>query len=473
MSAVVITASNSGICSVESVLLPAPAPRRRARPRSRLPSPRRGLRGRGRSRRGSRPAPGRPAARRSGDDRSEPARRRDRLEPGDAGAEHEHLCRGDRPGRGHQEWEEPRQPVGGDQRRLVAGHGRLRGERVHRLRARDPRDRLHRERDDAACGEPFDPAGSVSGARKPISTVPGASSATSSAVGLPTRTTASAPRRARCADDLRAGRARTRRPGSRRPLLRPARRRTRSRRQRAARPSRGRARPGARRLRSLSGRRPSRRRNSTQARKGTGSALETGHVGSLLATFSAALEARDPYLRGHSARVTAFAEALARRSAGRASGSTRSGSAARCTTSARSPSRHGAPQARPLTERSSPRSGGTRSRAHVLVECVDDFRPALPSVLHHHERWDGTGYPHGLEGDEIPLEARVLGVADAFDAMTSAVLPARRSRRERRSPSWSAARAPSSIPGSAYDVRRALGARGTIAPAELPVGIAS
>jgi putative nucleotidyltransferase with HDIG domain len=40
-------------------------------------------------------------------------------------------------------------------------------------------------------------------------------------------------------------------------------------------------------------------------------------------------------------------------------------------------------------------------------------------ILHHHENWDGTGYPYGLKGDEIPIEARVLHVADAFDAMTS------------------------------------------------------
>jgi HD-GYP domain-containing protein (c-di-GMP phosphodiesterase class II) len=40
-------------------------------------------------------------------------------------------------------------------------------------------------------------------------------------------------------------------------------------------------------------------------------------------------------------------------------------------------------------------------------------------VLHHHERWDGAGYPAGLEGDEIPLGARIILVADAFDAMTN------------------------------------------------------
>src|SRR5262249_941047 len=45
--------------------------------------------------------------------------------------------------------------------------------------------------------------------------------------------------------------------------------------------------------------------------------------------------------------------------------------------------------------------------------------PIADWVLHHHERWDGHGYPDGLKGDEIPLGARIIFVADAFDAMTS------------------------------------------------------
>jgi putative nucleotidyltransferase with HDIG domain len=40
-------------------------------------------------------------------------------------------------------------------------------------------------------------------------------------------------------------------------------------------------------------------------------------------------------------------------------------------------------------------------------------------VKHHHERWDGKGYPDGIRGDAIPLESRIIAVADAFDAMTS------------------------------------------------------
>lgn len=43
----------------------------------------------------------------------------------------------------------------------------------------------------------------------------------------------------------------------------------------------------------------------------------------------------------------------------------------------------------------------------------------IPLIYHHHERWDGTGYPDGLKGEEIPLGARIIAVADAFDAMTS------------------------------------------------------
>ena len=56
--------------------------------------------------------------------------------------------------------------------------------------------------------------------------------------------------------------------------------------------------------------------------------------------------------------------------------------------------------------------------AHIL-ETVSFLNDVIPVVRHHHERWDGTGYPDGLSAEEIPAGARVLAVADAFDAMTT------------------------------------------------------
>jgi HD-GYP domain-containing protein (c-di-GMP phosphodiesterase class II) len=54
-----------------------------------------------------------------------------------------------------------------------------------------------------------------------------------------------------------------------------------------------------------------------------------------------------------------------------------------------------------------------------LVLPLRRFHDALPYVLFHHERWDGDGYPAGLSGRRIPIEARILAIADAFDAMIS------------------------------------------------------
>ena len=55
---------------------------------------------------------------------------------------------------------------------------------------------------------------------------------------------------------------------------------------------------------------------------------------------------------------------------------------------------------------------------HILTPIVED-EEILKAVRHHHERYDGMGYPDGLRGEQIPLGARILAVADAFDAMTS------------------------------------------------------
>lgn len=48
-----------------------------------------------------------------------------------------------------------------------------------------------------------------------------------------------------------------------------------------------------------------------------------------------------------------------------------------------------------------------------------EFEKIAPCILAHHERYDGTGYPLGLKGDEIPLLARIINVVDSYDAMTN------------------------------------------------------
>jgi HD-GYP domain-containing protein (c-di-GMP phosphodiesterase class II) len=58
-------------------------------------------------------------------------------------------------------------------------------------------------------------------------------------------------------------------------------------------------------------------------------------------------------------------------------------------------------------------------KGYEIVSTVPDLRPILPIVRSHHERWDGNGYPDGLGGEAIPPSARVVALADAFDAMTS------------------------------------------------------
>jgi putative nucleotidyltransferase with HDIG domain len=54
-----------------------------------------------------------------------------------------------------------------------------------------------------------------------------------------------------------------------------------------------------------------------------------------------------------------------------------------------------------------------------IVGNLGRLRDAVPIIRHHHERWDGRGYPHRLAGDSIPIEAAVVGLADAWDAMTT------------------------------------------------------
>jgi HD-GYP domain-containing protein (c-di-GMP phosphodiesterase class II) len=54
-----------------------------------------------------------------------------------------------------------------------------------------------------------------------------------------------------------------------------------------------------------------------------------------------------------------------------------------------------------------------------IVSNIEYLAPAVELILHHHERIDGKGYPHGLSGDEIEIGTRIVTVCDSFDAMTT------------------------------------------------------
>src|SRR4029450_8812251 len=54
-----------------------------------------------------------------------------------------------------------------------------------------------------------------------------------------------------------------------------------------------------------------------------------------------------------------------------------------------------------------------------ILSSIEFPYPVVPIVRHHHENWDGTGYPAGIQGTQIPIGARILSVVDCFDALTS------------------------------------------------------
>lgn len=63
-------------------------------------------------------------------------------------------------------------------------------------------------------------------------------------------------------------------------------------------------------------------------------------------------------------------------------------------------------------------------RKHPVYACemlssIDYLQPALDIPYCHHEKWDGSGYPRGLKGEQIPLSARIFAVVDVYDALTS------------------------------------------------------
>jgi putative nucleotidyltransferase with HDIG domain len=141
---------------------------------------------------------------------------------------------------------------------------------------------------------------------------------------------------------------------------------------------------------------------------------------STLTALSKAVETRDPYSSGHAARVVDMAEVIASRLGWDEADVEvlRMGAAlhdigklAVAESILRKPG--------PLDESELEQMRRHPEEGARMVALVKALVPAVPGVLYHHERWDGRGYPFGLEGDAIPPEARVLAVVDSFDAMTT------------------------------------------------------
>jgi putative nucleotidyltransferase with HDIG domain len=140
----------------------------------------------------------------------------------------------------------------------------------------------------------------------------------------------------------------------------------------------------------------------------------------VLAGLSQAIEARDPSTRGHSARVSALAVVIARRlgwkgarlSALRLGGLLHDVGKLNVDSAVLR-------KTGPLDEREYREIKRHPLAGARLVRGFEGLRPALPYILFHHERWDGSGYPSGRSREQIPIGARIVAVADAFDAMTS------------------------------------------------------
>ncbi len=137
-------------------------------------------------------------------------------------------------------------------------------------------------------------------------------------------------------------------------------------------------------------------------------------------TLSYALEAKDPELKEHSRRVTALAVALA----GRLGIDEEEVEKIRIAALLHDIGKLGVTDRILDKEEELDDSEIEKIRSHPLVAGkllapISELKEIVRFIKHHHERFDGGGYPAGLKGEEIPLGARILAVADSFDAMVS------------------------------------------------------
>jgi putative nucleotidyltransferase with HDIG domain len=141
----------------------------------------------------------------------------------------------------------------------------------------------------------------------------------------------------------------------------------------------------------------------------------------LLELMVKSIEARDPYTSGHSRRVREYALHIARLLGLGASEVEKVGTAALLHDVGKIYDKYA-----PILlkqDRLSPEEWAVIKEHPVdganLVATMTRLRELVPAVRHHHENWDGTGYPDGLRAEEIPLASRIIMFADTFDAMTT------------------------------------------------------
>jgi HD-GYP domain-containing protein (c-di-GMP phosphodiesterase class II) len=147
------------------------------------------------------------------------------------------------------------------------------------------------------------------------------------------------------------------------------------------------------------------------------------------------IDLRDPYTHGHSQRVAALAERLARRMKLEATQIALISDAARVHDIGKIGTNDLVLLKKgPLDEKERAEMQRHVEIGHRLLHHIPEFFEGAELVLAHHERHDGKGYPRGLAGDELPLEVSVISVADSFDAMTT-------DRPYRRGLPWDAVRA--------------------------------
>jgi putative two-component system response regulator len=139
-----------------------------------------------------------------------------------------------------------------------------------------------------------------------------------------------------------------------------------------------------------------------------------------LSVLANAIEARDAYTRGHVERVAQYALAMGRelRLSAEQLNSLELGAILHDIGKIAVPEAILAKPASLTSRETEEMRKHPITGAHMLKD-MTYLAEAIPAVRHHHEHYDGTGYPDGLSGEDIPLEARIVAVADALDAMTS------------------------------------------------------